>query len=605
MPPFPERFATFLDEYFALHPTIATAIGDHRFDGQWPDVSDSGRRARLALIDRWVGELQRLGEDDLSADEAIDRDLIVMELEAERFVETELRDETWDAMTWIYLLGDGIFTLIARDFAPLAERLASVAGRLEGLPAVIEGAKVALQGPGDGRPVGRFQTETAIEQLPGIAELVGDALAEAEKAAPDDAAVAALRPRLEAAGEAAKAALTDFEAHLRDDVLPRSDGEGRLGAELFARKMRHTMRSETLSAERILASAEREFDAVRAEMVRLARQSWPRWRRGTPLPDDDATVVREVLDAIAAEHPKAEELLDFCRAETTRIEGFCRDRDLIGLADEPLDIRWTPTFLRAFGGAMLIPPGPLDKGQKAFFAITPMPDEWPPERKESYLREDNARMLRLLTIHEAVPGHYLQGVYANRSESLARAIFWSGVFAEGWAVYVTQVMMDAGYGADDGALLLTHWKFYLRAVTNAIIDARIHTAGMTEDEAVALMVDGGFQEEAEARAKYNRARLSSTQLSTYFAGSMEMWDIELEARRRAATAAGKDPAAIEPRGLPGGFGDTPSFVYRPHLEAVIGHGSPPTGLLRRILFDGAAVRDDAAAAGSSASEPAR
>jgi uncharacterized protein (DUF885 family) len=189
-------------------------------------------------------------------------------------------------------------------------------------------------------------------------------------------------------------------------------------------------------------------------------------------------------------------------------------------------------------------------------------------------------MLRLLTIHEATPGHYLQGVYANRTSSLPRAIFSSGLFAEGWAVYVTQVMMDAGYGADDPALLLTHWKFYLRSITNAIIDARIHCAGMTEDEAVALMVDGGFQEEAEARAKYRRARLSSTQLSTYFAGSMEMWDIELEARRRAAN----DPT-IQPGGLPGGFGATSGFRYRDHLEAVIGHGAPPTSLLRRMLAD--------------------
>ena len=162
---------------------------------------------------------------------------------------------------------------------------------------------------------------------------------------------------------------------------------------------------------------------------------------------------------------------------------------------------------------MLDSPGPLDKGQKAFFSITPIPDDWTAEQAESYLREDNDRMLRLLTIHEAVPGHYLQGVYANRCPSIARTIFGSGVFAEGWAVYVTQVMIDVGYGADDPALLLTHWKFYLRAVTNAIIDVGIHTAGMTEDEAVSLMVDGGFQEEAEARAKYDRARLSSTQLS--------------------------------------------------------------------------------------------
>ena len=235
---------------------------------------------------------------------------------------------------------------------------------------------------------------------------------------------------------------------------------------------------------------------------------------------------------------------------------------------------------------MLSSPGPLDRGQKAFFAITPMPDDWSEEQRESNLREDNDRMLRLLTIHEAVPGHYLQGVYANRCPSIVRAIFASGLFAEGWAVYVTQVMMDVGYGADDPALLLVHWKFYLRSVTNAIIDAKIHCEGMTEDEAVGLMVDGGFQEHAEARAKFDRARLSSTQLSTYFAGSMEMWDIEREVRRRAAVASG-DPrgaaAVPEPR-VVGDFGETPGFTYRPHLESVIAHGSPPTSLLRRILL---------------------
>jgi hypothetical protein len=235
---------------------------------------------------------------------------------------------------------------------------------------------------------------------------------------------------------------------------------------------------------------------------------------------------------------------------------------------------------------MLIAPGPLDKGQKAFFAITPMPDDWTEEQRESNLREDNDRMLRLLTIHEAVPGHYLQGVYANRNPSLVRAIFASGLFAEGWAVYVTQVMMDVGYGLDDPALMLTHWKFYLRSITNAIIDAKIHTAGMTEAEAVSFMVDGGFQEEAEARAKYDRARLSSTQLSTYFAGSLEMWAIERDVRRRAAIASG-DPRGVgavpEPR-VVGGFGETPGFSYRPHLESVLAHGAPPTSLLRRILL---------------------
>jgi uncharacterized protein (DUF885 family) len=160
------------------------------------------------------------------------------------------------------------------------------------------------------------------------------------------------------------------------------------------------------------------------------------------------------------------------------------------------------------------------------------------------------------------------------------------VYAEGWAVYVTQVMVDAGYQADDPALLLTHWKFYLRAVINALIDVGIHTEGMRGEEAVALMVDGGFQEEAQARAKYDRARLSSTQLSTYFVGSLGFWDLEHEARRRAAVASG-DPRGAEAVASPrvvGGYGETPGFRYREHLEACLVHGAPPLPLVRRLVL---------------------
>jgi uncharacterized protein (DUF885 family) len=225
-------------------------------------------------------------------------------------------------------------------------------------------------------------------------------------------------------------------------------------------------------------------------------------------------------------------------------------------------------------------------GQKAFFSVTPIPDDWSADEAESYLREDNDRMLRLLVVHEAVPGHYLQGVYGNRHPSIARSIFWSGVFAEGWAVYVTQALMDLGFADDDPALLLVHWKFYLRSVTNALIDIGIHTEGMTEDEAVSLMVEGGFQEEAEARAKFDRARLSSTQLCTYFVGSMQMWDLERDKRRLLAVASGDERGAAavpEPR-VVGGFGDTPGFDYRAHLEDVISHGSPPISLLKRLVL---------------------
>jgi uncharacterized protein (DUF885 family) len=211
---------------------------------------------------------------------------------------------------------------------------------------------------------------------------------------------------------------------------------------------------------------------------------------------------------------------------------------------------------------MLIPPGPLDKGLDSFFAITPPPDSWTDEQVESMLRENNSRSLRILTIHEATPGHYLQLAWSNRCDSLPRAVFGSGVFAEGWAVYVTQVMMDVGYGADDPALMLAHWKYYLRATTNTLMDIRIHTGTMTEDEAMSMMVDGGFQEQSEASEKWSRARLSSTQLCSYFLGGVEMTELEREARRRSGDA----------------------FAWRPFLESVVSHGTPPMPVIRDILY---------------------
>ncbi len=594
MSDFSSSVEAFLDEFFRLDPVSATAAGMHAHDGRWPDVTEAGRRERLAFIDRWEDEFRAPPDTGLTADERIDRDLLLLELDAMRFNETELREETWDPLAWVYLLGGGIFPLLAREFAPLAERLGSIAARLEGIPAVLSAARAQL-GSHPTRPVSQLHTETALKQLAGIAELAADAVHEAERAAPENPAVAAQLDRLRSAAAIATTALEGFAEYLRDALLPLAEGEGRLGPELFRAKLRRTLKSDAPTPEEILARAEREYPAIRAEMVRIAREIWPAWIPDRAAPDAagagspeaaDSQIVREVLDAIAREHQPASRLLDFCREELGRIEAFCRDRDLVGLPDEPLEIRWTPVFLRAFGGAMLSSPGPLDRGQKAFFAITPIPEDWTPEQVESYLREDNDRMLRLLTIHEAIPGHYLQGAYANRCPSIVRAVFWSGVFAEGWAVYVTQLMMDLGYGADDPALLLVHWKFYLRSITNAIIDVRIHTAGMTEQEAISLMVEGGFQEEAEARAKYNRARLSSTQLSTYFIGSIEMWELELERRRRLAASSG-DPrgaaAVPEPR-LVGGLGETPGFRYREHLETVLAHGTPPVSLLRRLVL---------------------
>ena len=592
MSQFGGRVDDFLDEFFHLYPVAATATGMHAVDGEWPDLSDAGRAARLNFVDRWTAELRGFADADLTQDERLDRDLLTSELAALLFDETELREDAWDPLGYVYLLGGGIFPLLARDFAPLSVRLASVASRLEGTPAVLAAARREL-GSLAGRPPSRLHTEMAIKQLPGIVALAEDAIAQAAAAAAQPG-VAEVMPRLRVAAETARDAIGRFEAWLGSDLLPRAEGEGRLGPELFARKLRHTFRSD-LTADEILARARVEYDAVRGEMIRIARQIWSQWIPSEPLPTAtsegsqeaaDSRTVATVTAAIGRAHHPAGQLVEYCRESYRGIVEFIRSRDLITVPEEPLEIDWTPPFLREFAGAMLDSPGPLDKGQKTFYFVTPPPEDWGPDEVESYLAEENDRQIDLTTIHEGSPGHYLQLVYSNRCPSLARTVFGSGVFVEGWAVYVTQVMMDMGYKADDPALLLVHWKFYLRAISNAMIDIGIHAGSMTEAEAMDLMVRGGSQEESEARKKWDRARLTSTQLSTYFVGSMEMWNLERERRVRAAVASG-DPrgaAAVPAPRVVGGFGQTPGFSYKAHLESVIAYGSPPIPLIRRILL---------------------
>jgi uncharacterized protein (DUF885 family) len=345
-----------LSEYYRLEPAHATEIGYHAHDGRWPDLTEAGRAERAAWAADAVARLEAVEEGGLSRDEAVDRRVLIQNLEAMRFGEEVLREGSWNPLGYVYLFGGGLFALLAREFAPLPDRLRSAASRMRGLPSAIDAARATLEeamATGDPRPVSRFHAEKAAERMIGVTDLCQTAVKEAEGVGDPG-----LLDEVRAAAQEAEAAVDGFTTWLREQLLPRATGDFRLGPELYATKFRHALKSE-VAPEELERRARAEYDRVRAEMLRLARELWPAWMGD--------------LDAIAAEHPAEEELLDFCREENRRIEAFVRERDLIGLTDEPLQIVWTPKFLRAFGGAMLIAPGPLDRHLDAFFAITPMP----------------------------------------------------------------------------------------------------------------------------------------------------------------------------------------------------------------------------------------
>jgi uncharacterized protein (DUF885 family) len=260
-------------------------------------------------------------------------------------------------------------------------------------------------------------------------------------------------------------------------------------------------------------------------MYVVARQLWSRYFPGRPLPPTDAAgrrdVIALVLAEVAQEHGKPEDLVNDARATVSRIKEFIRERKILSLPEpDRCRIIEMPEFQRGNSLAYLSSAPPLDPEAPSIYAISPPAPDWDPKRVRSLLEEYNRHMLQILTIHEAYPGHYVQLEYANREPSLVRRVLGSGVFIEGWAVYTERTLLDQGYGGGDLALRLTQLKFYLRAVSNAILDHKLHCSDMTDEAAIRLMVEGAFQSEEEARAKLVRAKQTSVQLSTYFVGRM-------------------------------------------------------------------------------------
>jgi len=298
----------------------------------------------------------------------------------------------------------------------------------------------------------------------------------------------------------------------------------------------------------------------------IARQLWSRYFPVAPLPADDPEgrrkTLQKVLDSIGQEHGKPEDLVSDARATVERIKNFIREKDFLRLPDpDRCRVTEMPEFKRGNSLAYLESAPPMDPAAASFYAVSPPPGDWTPQRVTSFLEEYNRHMLQILTIHEAYPGHYVQLEYSNRSRSLIRRVLQSGVFVEGWAVYTEQTMLDQGYGERDLALRLTQLKFYLRAVANAILDHKMHCTRMTDEEAMEFLTGEAFQSEGEARLKIIRAKQSSVQLSTYFVGRMAHYRLRQQVERE--------------------LGDR--FVLGRFHEAVLDHGSVPVKYLPELV----------------------
>ena len=546
-------FRAYLDEEFRRHPAYATQQGNHDHDDRLDDLSPRARAEDTARAKKVLAELPgRVDYTKLSRSGQIDYEIWAHALKYGLWAVENDDRFTYDPRVYGEFISDSVFILLTQSTLPRERNVANAARRMTYIPEVIAAAKASLKNPP------RVLSEIAAKRNLG-------AIAFYEK---DVYAISGETPGTsELTGPAREVvkALKEYQTFLEADLVPRSAGDWRLGKKRFTEKLDLELNAG-LTADEVIRAAEDEADRVEREMYYVAKQLWAKLFPAAAVPPDDPAgrreTVKAVLDKLGDDHGTADTLLADTKKTVEAIRTFIRDRHILTLPDpDRCRVIEMPEFQRGFSAAYLNPAPPLDPKADSLYAVSPPPADWPAARREAFFREYNRAMLQVLTIHEAYPGHYVQLEYGNRNPSVVRKVLYSGVFAEGWAVYTEQMMLDQGYGNGDLALRLHQLKFYIRAVLNAILDYRMHCTNMTDDEALKLLVGRGFQTEGEAVGKIARAKQSSCQLSTYFVGRTAFYRLRQNVQRERGAA----------------------FDLGKYHEAVLSHGTLPVKYLPELV----------------------
>lgn len=547
-----------LDTWMQLSPVSATQIGDHRYDSELDDLSAAGQQKTMAAYKALLGELDKIDVAKLGRENQVDAAILRNQLQSEIWNAEVLQSGKWDPQLYNGIAGSAIYGLMAREFAPLPERLKSATARMEKLPAIFAQARENL----DPVRVPKIHAETVAKQNKGILSIVDTFITPHIGELPQ-----ADQQRLQAAIDGLKKAVDEQQTWLDKTLVPNAKGDFRIGAEKYDQKLKFALNS-SLSRQEIGERARAELKRVREDMYGIA-QTVLKNKPGAPempaQPTDEQQqkAIEAALELAYADKPARDKVVDDAKAALEQSTAFVREHDLMTLPDAPVDIILMPEFQRGVAVAYCDSPGPLDKNLKTFYAVSPIPDDWNDKQVDSFLREYNSRMIHLLSIHEGTPGHYLEGWHSAKFPSTLRAVLRSGLFAEGWAVYTERMMQEQGYLNNDPLFHLVQLKFYLRTISNAILDQGVHVDNWDREKAMHLMTHDAFQQESEASGKWVRAQLTSAQLPTYFVGAQEHFDTR---------------KAVQDK-----LGD--KFNLKAYHDQVLSYGAPPVRFARQLMLD--------------------
>lgn len=550
--PFSRLKADFIEAYWRQNPESAVGAGYYKYADRLPVPDAVERRRSLAFAAQWLLKFKEVDERALDVQERIDLRLIQGQLEAERWYTTTFKSHQWDPSN--YNVAGTFGLLLGTEYAPLETRLRTVAKRLPKVTPYYAAAKANLKG------ATLEHTQLAILQNKGALGVFGEGFL---KQVEGSHLPAAEKAHLEEDAAKAKAAIQDYITHLEglETKLKASGARSfRIGKDLFEQSFFHSIQADC-TAEELYRRALTEKEKLHVRMAETARQLWPKYFAAEPMPADRLELIGRVVEKLSQKHVTAEGFVTEVKRQIPLLESWVREHDLVELdPTKPLVVRETPEYMRGVAGASISAPGPYDPKANTYYNVTPL--EGTEAQKESYLREYNEYILQVLNIHEAVPGHYVQLLHANKSPSLVKAIFGNGAMVEGWAVYSERMMLESGYGGNTPEMWLMYSKWNLRVVCNAILDYSVHVQGMTEEQAMKLLVREAFQQDTEAREKWHRAQVTSVQLSSYFAGYAAIYDLREQLKTRQGAA----------------------FNLKRFHEQFLGYGSAPVKFIRELML---------------------
>ncbi|HEY8930079.1 MAG TPA: DUF885 domain-containing protein [Mucilaginibacter sp.] len=540
---------SYLEGLWKLDPDRATTTGYHKYDSLLLVPDDKFRDKLVTYAKVQLDSLSRFEITQLA--EANRMDYKMMQNEAERIEWNyqQLKAYQWDPSSYNVI---GTFAYILNEhYEALDKRLRHFYQKMANIPAYYKAAEKQLRNPVE------ELTSLAIEQhLGGVGVFEKDFADSLKKTKIPEAEQKQMIDRARASAEVIKGYATWLKA-LKNDK-PHSF---RLGKELYDAKFKYEIQSE-YSAQQIFNAATERKKYLHREMAKISKKLWPKYFGTKAMPKDSLDLIAQVIDTLSAKHVTPDEFQPAIEKQIPKLTAFVKSKDLVTLdPSKPLVVRREPGYMAGVAGASMSSPGPYDKGGNSYFNVGSL-SGWPAAQAESYLREYNNYTLQILCIHEAIPGHYVQLVYANKAPSLIKAIFGNGAMVEGWAVYSEEMMLDNGFGGDDPEMRLMWYKWHLRSVCNTILDYDVHTQNMQRADALKLLTREAFQQQAEAEGKWKRVSVSSVQLDSYYTGYKEISDLRELYKKKLAD----------------------KYKLKEFNEKLLSYGSAPVKLIKEVMM---------------------